>query len=141
MRRLLAEKFISQRQRLGLDIRTVASLAGYSRKIAKGVRRIERFERGGDMNNEFIARLFATVGLDVFSVEQEIVLALASERERQVETWLREHRDGAVAERMMIRCFSGVYSTVALPGWITKPAEAATWARSFAMHHGHCVCL
>jgi hypothetical protein len=137
----LAEKFIAERLRRGLNVRTVAKLAGYTRRIAKGIRRIEHFERDGTGNPQFIERIFSAIGLNLFVVQQEIMFESVEREERKVATWLRQNRDAAIAKRLAIRCFSGVYSTTELPDWIATSAEAVIWSKSFARRHGVCVCL
>jgi hypothetical protein len=87
----LADKFMAERLRCGLDIRAVAKLAGYTRRLTKGIRRIERFERDGTGNPYFIERIFSAIGLNLLDVQRQIVLELQAREKRRVvaaaESW------------------------------------------------------
>jgi transcriptional regulator with XRE-family HTH domain len=118
----LGEYIRARREQLGLRRGEVARLLGYA-NVSKGSARLHSVEAGRSVSREFLVRL-----MSFLEIEPQVVQDLI-ERDRQeyVVEWNRR-ADEPVPMHAAVRYVPGFFAGIDLPGDVTTPEQALTWA-------------
>lgn len=125
----------SERARLGLTTADLARLAGY-RRVAKGAKRIARFESTNDEVRPFVQRIFIALDASLTAVEHSLREGAIGRREQLVARWLRRQGQSQAPAELLIRCFAGFYARHTVPDDINSMADGLQYARGLALRTG-----
>src|ERR1051325_3059111 len=131
----LGSYFHDQRIHQHLSLGQVARLMG-SQNVSKAANKICRFEREGNITDDFLATLADALGIDYPTVER-LIEQDRQEHLRAWEAWVSE----PVPMQLIAKLIPAVYARVPLPAEITTPEQAEAFACAYAMKHKRQVCL
>jgi len=127
----LARYFAHQRWKKDLSLQQIARLLGY-RNLNKGVRRVQTFERSGEIDGRLFQKLAAAL-----EVDQATVNRLLQEDLEEWTKWVNE----PIKPYLVVRLMPAFYSQAELPDEIESVEEAERYASEFARERRLRVCL
>jgi hypothetical protein len=127
----VAEYFARHRRKKGLRLGQIARMLGYG-NIGKGARRVQAFERTGEIHSQLFTNLMAVLEIDEATVNRL--------RQKDLEDWTKWANE-PIRPYLVVRLMAAVYSQVDLPDEVRSVEEAEQYASGFAKERRLHVCL
>ncbi len=134
MKSNLAEHFSKVRRRKDITLAQLARMMGY-RNISKGCRRIDRFEKFGDICEELLVKLAVALTID----QQTVARLLDEDRQRYFREW-DQWAATPIRPSIVFGHIGGIGWSELLPKDITRE-EAEQYASAVAKEKNRPICL